>query len=1072
MPPYHTPPVSTGRLAIPVVALLFWLAISSTSTAGETLYNGIELPDQWPPDVRTLGNDPIPVPYLEQPPAMIPIDTGRQLFVDDFLIENTTCQRTYHSPIWHAASPVLTPDPGEGGWSIPFSDGVWYDPQDKLYKAWYYSNGGTTTRYTYSQDGFHWEKPELDVVLGTNIVMQHPLDTRRLSRRDSATVWLDHTAESEGERFKMMTMKCDSLCNDHKIYFSADGIHWSKPVATVGVTHDRSTFFRNPFRDIWAMSLKSMYREDGKPPARFRRYAEGKTVVAAAESWPHFSGSQWDDGKTAWWTVGPGRQMAMTPTMWMDTDRLDPPEAELYNLDATPYESLMIGLITVMRQPKDHPGRGKINTVCIGFSRDGFHWHRPVRDPILNISSDINAWNYLNVQPVGGGFLVVGDKLRFYASGRRPEGDVEECTTGMAILRRDGFASMDAGNEKCSLTTRPVRFSGKYLFVNLNAPEGSLLAEVLDAAGNVISPFSQQNCVAVRGDKTLLRVNWKNAPDLASVAGSPVRFRFTLRNGSLYSFWVSPDESGASHGYVAAGGPGFKGITDDVGSGITDDVKKQGRTSSAAQATDIGSRLELLVDDYLIDSMSGGARLKLHRPKMREVAIVADEPWEGNAGLYWNVLRDGDLYRAYYGGMHYDPHTENFAMPHAGVLCYAESQDGVHWTKPALGLCSFGGSKQNNIVLDHSASKGFTVGGFMPDHVSVFIDTHPACPPESRYKALARGNGSSLIGFQSADGIHFEPFSSEPLLTEGKFDSLNLAFWDATRSEYRGYFRDFIVGQGGEQPHGWRTVRTGTSPDLKTWNHVERLKFPDVPIEHVYTNQVQPYFRAPHLFVGFPMRYTNRGWSEQSELLPGREARARRAAQNERFGAAVSDAVFMTSRDGLTFRRWGEAIIRPGLRLQDNWVYGDNSPAWGIVQTASAVAGAPDELSIYATEGYWTGDSCQLRRYTYRIDGFVSVRAPLSGGEFVTKPITFGGSRLTVNFSTSAAGSIRVEIQHPDGTPIHGLSLEDAPETYGDDLERTVTWNSHADLGKLAGKPVRLRFVLSDADLFAFRFQP
>ena len=128
----------------------------------------------------------------------------------------------------------------------------------------------------------------------------------------------------------------------------------------------------------------------------------------------------------------------------------------------------------------------------------------------------------------------------------------------------------------------------------------------------------------------------------------------------------------------------------------------------------------------------------------------------------------------------------------------------------------------------------------MPDHVSVFIDTHPDCPPESRYKALARGNGSSLIGFQSADGIHFEPFSAEPLLTEGKFDSLNLAFWDATRSEYRGYFRDFIVGQGGEQPHGWRTVRTGTSPDLKTWNHVERLKFPDGPIEHVYTNQVQP----------------------------------------------------------------------------------------------------------------------------------------------------------------------------------------------------------------------------------------
>ena len=108
--------------------------------------------------------------------------------------------------------------------------------------------------------------------------------------------------------------------------------------------------------------------------------------------------------------------------------------------------------------------------------------------------------------------------------------------------------------------------------------------------------------------------------------------------------------------------------------------------SGGSVPIDIGSQLELMVDDYLIDSMSGGARLKPHRPTMREVAIVADEPWEGNAGLYWNVLRDGDLYRAYYGGMHYDPHTKKFAMPHAGVLCYAESQDGVHWTKPALGL--------------------------------------------------------------------------------------------------------------------------------------------------------------------------------------------------------------------------------------------------------------------------------------------------------------------------------------------------------------------------------------------------
>lgn len=109
------------------------------------------------------------------------------------------------------------------------------------------------------------------------------------------------------------------------------------------------------------------------------------------------------------------------------------------------------------------------------------------------------------------------------------------------------------------------------------------------------------------------------------------------------------------------------------------------------------------------------------------------------------------------------------------------------------------------------------------------------------------------------------------------------------------------------------------------------------------------------------MRYHNPGWSEQSKALPGRVERERRAAHNPRFGSAVTDGLFMTSRNGTTFKRWGEAIIRPGLRPKDNWVYGDNCVAWGIVETKSPIDCAPDELSIYSTESYWTGKSCQMR---------------------------------------------------------------------------------------------------------------
>ena len=489
------------------------------------------------------------------------------------------------------------------------------------------------------------------------------------------------------------------------------------------------------------------------------------------------------------------------------------------------------------------------------------------------------------------------------------------------------------------------------------------------------------------------------------------------------------------------------------------------------EVTTIGSRLELMVDDHLIETMSGAARLRLHSPVMREVAIVTDKPWEGNSCTYWTIFCDEGLYRAYYGGQHVDPNTTNFVMPHRPFLCYAESRDGIRWTKPELGLVEFDGSKSNNIVMDYGSLGSIQVKNLVPDHVSVFKDTNPNCPPEARYKALVRAqHPDSLVAFVSSDGIRFSSLADEPTLTKTPFDSSNLAFWDSARGEYRAYFRDFIPGLG-SGPYGLRSIKTATSKDFTHWTASAWLEFPGAPPEHIYTNQIRPYYRAPHLFLGFPMRYHNPGWSEQSKALPGRVARERRAGQYSRYGSAITDGLFMSSRDGTTFKRWGEAIIRPGLRPKDNWVYGDNCAAWGIVETKSSIDGAPDELSIYATEGYWIGDSCSMRRYTYRIDGFVSVNAPLRGGEFVTKPIRFDGNRLTVNFSTSAAGSIRVELQDADGKPIEGFALADCPVTYGDELERVITWNGGPDVSRLAGQVVKMRILLADADLFAFRFR-
>jgi len=453
-------------------------------------------------------------------------------------------------------------------------------------------------------------------------------------------------------------------------------------------------------------------------------------------------------------------------------------------------------------------------------------------------------------------------------------------------------------------------------------------------------------------------------------------------------------------------------------------------TAAAAEPIAIGSRRELLVDEFLLAKLSG-ARLVLHRPVARELALVHDRPWEGSTSAYHTVFQDGSRYRMYYRGSHYDRKLRKSTHPE--LVCTAESKDGVHWTRPELGIVEFAGSKKNNIVW-----AGVGCHDFAP-----FKDTNPKCKPDEKYKAIGRGKGG-LYAFKSTDGLHWSLISKRPVITKGAFDSQNLAFYDAVRGRYVEFHRNFR--------RGYRDIMTCTSGDFRTWTDPVWLSYPGSPREHLYTNQITPYFRAPHIYMGFPKRF-----------VPQRKGKV--------YGqAGVSDGVFMTSRDGRTFRRWTEAFVRPGPQ-KERWVNRNNMTAWGIVVTKSAILSAPDELSIYSTEHYYQAPAAKIRRYTLRTDGFVSLRAPLSGGTAVTKPITFQGKRLGLNYATSAAGSVRVEIQDAAGKPIAGYALADCPETYGDEIDGLVAWKRGPDVSKLAGKPVRLRFVLKDADLYAFRFR-
>lgn len=462
--------------------------------------------------------------------------------------------------------------------------------------------------------------------------------------------------------------------------------------------------------------------------------------------------------------------------------------------------------------------------------------------------------------------------------------------------------------------------------------------------------------------------------------------------------------------------PLYAGANEAAG-GAADD----GQPGAAPLA--IGSRRELFIEDGLVGSLEGAERI-LHKPVAQDVAIVCDKPWEGNTSAYFTIFRDDDRFRMYYRGSHWD--VEKKREAHREVACYAESRDGLTFTKPELGLCDFDGSKRNNIVWDGPGTHNFTP----------FKDTNPACQPEARYKALAVGRAkpggkNGLLAFQSPDGVRWSLMTDEPVITIGAFDSQNLAFWDAERRLYVDYHRVFH--------DGIRDIVTCTSSDFLTWTKPEPLHYGGAPQEHLYTNAIQPYFRAPHVLIGFPTRFQPK--TQQVE------------------------PILMASRDGRHFQRWNEALI-PITAPKDRDGNRSNYMTWGLVQ----LAGDERHLSVYAKEAYYAGPGSRLRRFTFRVDGFVSVHAGNPGGQFTTRPVTFTGDSLSINAATTEGGKLTVELLDETGKPYPGFAAADCQAFAGDSLDHRVQWKSAAKLGTLAGQPVRIRFQLLNADLYSLRF--
>ena len=510
-----------------------------------------------------------------------------------------------------------------------------------------------------------------------------------------------------------------------------------------------------------------------------------------------------------------------------------------------------------------------------------------------------------------------------------------------------------------------------------------------------------------------------------------------------------------------------------------------GSAGNAEDVLDIGSRRELFVDHLLVDRLEG-ASLKLHEPRPAGVAVSYDQPWETAIAFWTTVLQDGDIYRMYYRGANVGPDPPKPRPPTA--TCYAESTDGIGWTKPEMGLVELDGSKRNNAILPARPIYRF----------SPFLDTKPGVAPEERYKSVAaRGPEPGLMGYVSGDGVHWRGLRQEPIVPgalDNNFDSQNVAFWSEAEGCYVAYMRHSVGGR--------RSTSRATSPDFLEWSDQALMSYSDTgsttPSQHLYTNQTQPYFRAPHIYISMPGRI-----HFGRRLLTVDQARFYETqVDHDLYGGAgdISDGVLLTSRAGTTRYdfTFKESFVRPGPG-NENWTSRCNYPALGMVQTG------PAEMSMYVQRRHGQR-TAHLERLTLRLDGFASINAPYAGGQAVTKPLTFAGRYLELNYATSAAGSIRVEVQDQNGQPISGYALEECPYIVGDELSRQVGWDRQAvrdplpetgapveamrndsgvareegpvlreapsDLGALAGRPVRLRFVMKDADLFSIRFVP
>ena len=479
---------------------------------------------------------------------------------------------------------------------------------------------------------------------------------------------------------------------------------------------------------------------------------------------------------------------------------------------------------------------------------------------------------------------------------------------------------------------------------------------------------------------------------------------------------------------------------------------------------ELKDKRQVLWDMELAERLRG-VRLNMHALTRKGAVLECDAPWEGEHSGYGKIIYDGEKYRLYYRGCGGNEGVWKNETGDHGVWCVAYSYDGKHFEKPNLGIYDYNGSRDNNIVMMNDEK--------YIDNFAILLDENPDCSADARYKALMGyriDNTKKLIYFKSADGLHFE--QERILDVPGRFDSMNIAFYDEAIGQYRLYLRDYhSLDETNkieyEKEKHVRDVRLSLSHDFIHWSEPELLVYSD-PLEiQYYTNNVMKYHNSD-VYLGLPTRYIDRAPDEVNyRHLPdvGGFRPLLLQQYGGRGGTAITETMLMVSRDGYRFNRSREAFFTPGIENGENWVYGDGYFAYGMIETASDFRGEPNELSLYVGSGY-RARPVSFERYTIRMDGFYSWRADFEEGEVITKPFTFTGDSLSLNFATSALGYLQIALLDEDGRDIEGY---DSGRLFGNSVSRPCDFEK--SLSALCGKTVRMRLTMKDCDFYSFAFQ-